>query len=241
MGFSLSYPQKITPDLVIQGFSTSPPAAGVGPSDSYIVIATASGIWVGQENQIATYTGASQEQPWEFRSPRMNERVYDIINEAYWVWNGTAWVGDVTFDALGSSTSIPTSHFAPSTGIAAAGPATFQKGAPIGIYRFSMPAGASNAYSITLNNAAIILDATVYQAANAGGAGCLVDVLTDGPTSVFTTLTCDQTKKAILRADATAAGLVSIPAGGTLSVATTDAGGNLPAVSVVITVALGAI
>ena len=112
MGFSLSYPQKITPDLVIQGLATSPPAFGAGPSDSYVIVATATGLFAGQENQIATYTVGSQERPWEFRSPRMNERVYDTTNEVYWVWNGTAWVSDFTFDALGSSTAIPTSHFA---------------------------------------------------------------------------------------------------------------------------------
>jgi hypothetical protein len=241
MGFSLSDPQKFTPDVVAQGLSTTPPILGISPGDSYIVIATATGAWATHENSIATYAARNPDLPWEFRVPRTNERVYDVTNELYWVWNGTAWAGDTSFNSLGTSTAIPTSHFATSTSIATVGPTQFQKGAPIGVYRFSMPPGASNLYALTLNDSAIILDATVYQAANAGGAGCLVDILTDGPANVFTTLTCDQTKKAVLRADATAAGLVSIPAGGTLGVSTTDVGGHLPPIDVVITVALGAI
>ncbi len=60
------------------------PAAG----DRYLVIATATGDWVGRENDIAEWDGSA----WVFTSPNEGFAAWIEDTNVQKVWNGTAWV-----------------------------------------------------------------------------------------------------------------------------------------------------
>ncbi|GAI76094.1 unnamed protein product, partial [marine sediment metagenome] len=60
------------------------PAAG----DRYLVIATATGDWAGEENNIAEWDGAV----WVFTSPNEGFAAWIEDTNVLKVWNGTAWV-----------------------------------------------------------------------------------------------------------------------------------------------------
>lgn len=65
---------------------TAPPGSPVD-GDSYVVAATATGAWVGKENQIAAYRSGA----WIFVDPPNGKPIFDQETERFFVWDGTAW------------------------------------------------------------------------------------------------------------------------------------------------------
>jgi len=78
-----------TLDAIIQGVlgqqNTPPgsPAAG----DAYIVTATASGLWAGQENKIAYYFNGG----WSFITPSTGLAIFNLSQQVFVFFNGTTW------------------------------------------------------------------------------------------------------------------------------------------------------
>lgn len=78
-----------TLDAIIQGVlgqqNTPPgsPAAG----DAYIVTATASGLWAGQENKIAYYFNGA----WSFITPSTGLAIFNLSQQVFVFFNGTTW------------------------------------------------------------------------------------------------------------------------------------------------------
>jgi len=74
---------------VVQAAQTSPPGS---PSDrvAYIVTATATGAWAGEENSIAEYDGTAAA--WVFLTPRAGDTVWDIGAGYLKTYSGSAWV-----------------------------------------------------------------------------------------------------------------------------------------------------
>lgn len=83
-------------DAVVQGLShgsavrsyTSTPPPTPAAFDLYIVKPTGTGVWAGQDNQLAGWDGTQ----WDFISPKPNAAhlVEDVAET--WSWNGTGWV-----------------------------------------------------------------------------------------------------------------------------------------------------
>lgn len=74
-------------------FTTTPPGSPV-VGTYYIVTATATGAWVGKEDQLATWDGSI----WRYVTPYQGMIVYDIATNKLKTWNGTAWIiaNDIT-------------------------------------------------------------------------------------------------------------------------------------------------
>lgn len=73
---------------VVQAAQTTPPGS---PSDrvSYIVAATATGAWAGQETKVAEWDSAAAA--WSFYTPRTGDHVWDVAAGYIKVWTGSAW------------------------------------------------------------------------------------------------------------------------------------------------------
>jgi len=237
MAVSYPSPRGITPTYVVEGVTTAAPPSGLANYQMWLVAsAFTSGIFVGRENQLATFIDG---QGWRFSTPTQSETVYDKANSLYWRLAGGVWVIDSDFNSLGTTTAIPSSHFAQSLDYSFAGfPFALQTGAPIGVYRFTTAAAATGVYEITVANPCFVLDAVLYQHAVAGGAGCTVEIETDAA-AIFPAFTCDQGAVSVQRPEVTAAGLTKLGAGAKITVTATDVGGKLPATTVLVTFALG--
>tara|TARA_R110000823_G_scaffold137627_5_gene267077 strand:+ start:328 stop:1044 length:717 start_codon:yes stop_codon:yes gene_type:complete len=229
--------QEISPTFIVEGISASPPVSSLGSNQQWLVTATATGDWAGQENNIATFSGRGV---WLFHTPLPQQTVYDKTNAIYWMWNNDEWDVDSSFDSLGTSTAIPSSHLAVSKDIIT--PSflhTLETGAPSSAYRFSTAAGVTGSYSLTVANPIIITDVAIYQTVAAGAGACTVDILTDGAAPLFPTMVCDTVNPGILRPVTTVSGAPVIAAGGLIDIIATDAAGGLPPMTVIINFILG--
>jgi len=74
-------------DPVINRTTSSPPGSPT-PGDRYIVAATATGAWAGQEDNVAEWNGAT----WEFTSAVVGLTAYVNAETEYFTYNGSAWV-----------------------------------------------------------------------------------------------------------------------------------------------------
>lgn len=238
--------QTFTPDFIVEAVSTTPPVTAYN-NQMYLVSAAGgggTGAWEGQDNNIAvSELGTS----WRFITPTPRLTIYEKLNGLYYDWSGIEWGVTSAFDMLGTSTAIPSGHFAPVNNYnSAAAPFPLQAGAPVGVYRFTTAAAASGTYEITVEKGCVILDVVVYQHAVAGGAGCTIGLATENPAGadvpLFPVFTCDQATVAIQRpaVNSGATGANVIPAGDIIKVIATDNAGKLPATTVLVTFALGA-
>lgn len=66
--------------------TTTPGSPSEG--DRYIVAATATGVWAGNENNIAYY----QAGTWNFYIPRTGFTAYIVDEDKFYYWNGSIWV-----------------------------------------------------------------------------------------------------------------------------------------------------
>lgn len=75
--------------LVVQAAQTTPPGS---PTDRvcYIVTATATGDWAGEEGHIAEYD--DDASAWVFHTPRTGDVVWDVAAGYLKNWSGSAWV-----------------------------------------------------------------------------------------------------------------------------------------------------
>lgn len=90
---------------VIDRLATPPVSPSSG--DRYLVIATASGAWEGEENNIAEYNGAS----WDFTSPVLGMYVsVDDENDGLYLYGGSSW-DKKYFEATTASTGLTKSGF----------------------------------------------------------------------------------------------------------------------------------
>lgn len=71
---------------VLDELATPPGSPTEG--DRYLVIATATGDWVGHEDDIAEWNGTT----WDFTTPNLGFAVWIEATTIQKVWNGTAWV-----------------------------------------------------------------------------------------------------------------------------------------------------
>lgn len=90
---SVSLPEGLAPQSIISDALTAPPGSPAD-GDAYIVAATATGAWTGQEKKIAIRLAAA----WQFLTPRDGFTVWCISATAYKRWDlGTvAWVAGPT-------------------------------------------------------------------------------------------------------------------------------------------------
>lgn len=65
-------------------FASDPPGS---PSGQYIITATATGAWVGKENQIATWTGAA----WAYTAPLEGMLAWNAATDDLYAFDGTQW------------------------------------------------------------------------------------------------------------------------------------------------------
>ena len=72
---------------VIQARTNSPPASSA-ESNAFIVTATASGAWIGKENQIAWYIGGA----WRFIAPFEGMWFWSVSDTKDYVYHGNAWM-----------------------------------------------------------------------------------------------------------------------------------------------------
>ena len=162
MAVSYPSPRGTTPTYVVEGITTMAPPLGLANYQMWLVAsAGASGVFTGQENRLATFIDG---QGWRFSAATQSETAYDKLNALYWRLDGGVWAIDSDFDSLGTTTAIPSSHFAQSLDYNLAGVPfyTLQTGAPIGVYRFTTAAAATGVYEITVANPCFVLDAVLF-------------------------------------------------------------------------------
>jgi hypothetical protein len=174
-----------TLDAIIQGVlgqqNTPPgsPAAG----DAYIVTATASGLWAGQENKIAYYFNGG----WSFITPSTGLAVFSLSQAVLVYFNGTTWASGSASIGLTMPTGFSVSGSPTSTGTIAV---TFTSGYSLPTttsqnewntaydWGFGFPSLPSNFGSVVHNS--------VYRVRNSGRSLTLTNIATDGFT--FTTI-----------------------------------------------------
>lgn len=97
-------------DSVLDKDLTAPPT-GPNSGDRYIVAATATGAWAGQEDAIAEYNGSS----WVFDTPNEGFTVEVEDENLYYTYNGSAWVTAGAFlnhnDMNGLTTGDPHTQY----------------------------------------------------------------------------------------------------------------------------------
>lgn len=71
---------------IIDSTLTIPPGSP-NNGDRYIPATTATGAWVGEENNIAYYYNG-----WYFFTPQPGWAIYDETDDLYKIWSGTAWI-----------------------------------------------------------------------------------------------------------------------------------------------------
>jgi len=74
----------------VKGRLATPPGSPAR-GDRYVVIATASGGWSGQEGKIA-YCSNATGPVWTFVTPTVGWNTYVIDEGAYYYWNGSNWI-----------------------------------------------------------------------------------------------------------------------------------------------------
>jgi hypothetical protein len=87
-------PQRIS---VLDQLTTPPVSPSSG--DKYIVTATATGSWTGQENKIAFYNDSTES--WHFVTPPTGTQVLVADEDIVYIWDGTNWetLGEKIFGA----------------------------------------------------------------------------------------------------------------------------------------------
>lgn len=74
-------------NLTVFNRTTTAPPGSPSEGDRYIVAATATGAWVGQENNVAVYVGSS----WIFFTPSEGWRAYDQGANEFLIFGGSSW------------------------------------------------------------------------------------------------------------------------------------------------------
>jgi len=99
--------------VVIRSDNTAPPGSP-SEGDKYIPLATATGAWVGQENNIAAFINSE----WIFFTPAEGWRCYDQNTNELMIYSGSAW-GTAFGSAGNGSAAAPAYSFAsdPDTGM----------------------------------------------------------------------------------------------------------------------------
>ena len=74
-------------ESVLDSQTTPPGSPSTG--DRYVVTATATGAWAGQENDIAEWNGSS----WDFITPNNGDAVIDVseLSNGFYIFNGSSW------------------------------------------------------------------------------------------------------------------------------------------------------
>jgi hypothetical protein len=72
---------------------TTPPSTPTN-GDRYIVASTATGAWATHEGKIARYNGSDTTAGWEFYTPKEGWSVYARDENAWYLYNGSAWVAE---------------------------------------------------------------------------------------------------------------------------------------------------
>ena len=84
---------------------TSPTTLTPSVGDTYVVAATGTGAWGGQDNNIAVYASASEG--WVFLTPDEGWIIYDQNLNLIKLWNGTGWVdpnaSNISYDDSGAT------------------------------------------------------------------------------------------------------------------------------------------
>lgn len=75
-------------NLTVFNRTTTTPPGSPSEGDRYIIAATATGAWTGQENNIAVYIGTN----WIIFTPSEGWAAYDQGANETIIWNGTSWV-----------------------------------------------------------------------------------------------------------------------------------------------------
>jgi hypothetical protein len=81
--------------LVADNDLTAPPGA-CADGASYIIAATATGLWAGKENYIATAMGTNAASGWAYHAPKEGYTAYVQDENARFLCDGSAWALDTT-------------------------------------------------------------------------------------------------------------------------------------------------
>ena len=239
MTTNLKYPERTVAGTNVLGLATAAPASGMNPGSAYLVVSAATGVFAGNEDRIATFTGRNPGQPWEFSAPAFGDVAYDEANAVYWQWDGAQWAATTAFDRLGTSTEAPSGHMLATQTHNIAGTTTdLQSASPISVFHFYSGDPNGGFQTITADHDLIVIDCMVVQAAPAGGVGCSVTVETTGGQLLFDALTMDAVNPAIVRATASKLGVVPLVKGSVLKVTAIDNGATqFPLCSIFLTIA----
>ena len=238
MAINIKDPAKSTADINVLGLTTAPPSSGLTTGDSYLVVATAGGMFTGHEDSIAVYSPKDANLPWDFIAPVYGDVLYDSSNSAYFVWGGSSWDATADFDKLTTSTEAPSSHMmALVTHSTPLVPVVQAEASPMSCFHVMTMDAAGGEYALFANHDLAVVDCIVVQAAAAGGAGCFVTVEDGGGQLVFDAMAVDAVNPAIVRASTSKVGLFPILAGTEIIVKAIDNGAvQFPVTSIILTV-----
>jgi hypothetical protein len=79
---------ELTNQVSVIDMTTTAPPASPTDGDSYIIDATATGDWVGRENDIAMWLNGQ----WNYATPKEGWLIYNQDTTNHQKFNGTAWV-----------------------------------------------------------------------------------------------------------------------------------------------------
>ena len=88
MDTNLKRLDRLVMPSVINATSTAPPESPNVNGDRYIIAATATGVWAGKENQIATTVSGA----WEYETPSAGWSVRNLDTGDWLYFNGSTWV-----------------------------------------------------------------------------------------------------------------------------------------------------
>jgi hypothetical protein len=99
-------------DALLQGRTldmdlTAPPGSPAA-GDVHIIAASATGVWAGNDNQIAVWAAGDDitTPAWFYVSPRAGWRMFNADDGKWYQWSGTAWVVDSAAGASSYSQSF---------------------------------------------------------------------------------------------------------------------------------------
>lgn len=108
----------VMPNVISMALSTPPVSPTFG--QSYVVAASPSGAWAGQANSITAWAidpqdGTVTSGAWEFYTPQVGWQIFDQNTNAFWQWNGSAWIllksaPKLAVTATGTTTLSPLSN-----------------------------------------------------------------------------------------------------------------------------------
>ncbi len=78
------------------------PPAGPAEGDRYIVAATATGDWAGQEDRVAVFEGGA----WDFRTPRAGWRAWVEDEGRQFLYDGAGWIAAIALSPNGAAISF---------------------------------------------------------------------------------------------------------------------------------------